>query len=133
MWATERIKRIQCSFQTIQAFYNDTYIYRFKEPVGKSLLNLLWAITISIYLVGGMVGIFSSGYFADKFGRRNALQLSHIFAVLAAIFFGMARPTGLFELIIVGRLIIGFSTGNIFVYFLFLLVILAFRYTNDKF
>jgi MFS family permease len=59
-----------------------------------------------------MVGIFSAGYFADKFGRKGALQFSHIFAVLAAIFFGIARPAGHFELLIVGRLIIGFSTGN---------------------
>lgn len=96
---------------TIQAYYNDTYIYRFKEPIQKSLLNFLWAFTVSIYLAGGMVGIFSAGYFADKFGRRGALQFSHIFAVLAAIFFGIARPTGYFELLILGRFIIGFSTG----------------------
>ena len=65
-----------------------------------------------------MVGIFSAGYFADKFGRRGAIQFSHIFAILAAIFFGIARPAGHFELIIVGRLIIGFSTGALSFYIL---------------
>ena len=88
-------------------------MYRFKEPIDESFLNLLWAVTISIYLAGGMVGIFSAGYFADKFGRRNGLQISHIVAVLAAVFFGAARPTRLFELIIVGRFIIGLSAGTI--------------------
>lgn len=58
-----------------------------------------------------MIGVFTAGYFADKFGRRGAIQFSHIFAVFSAIFFGAGKPAGLFELIVVGRLIIGLSTG----------------------
>ena len=63
------------------------------------------------------MGIFTAGFFADKFGRKGALQFSHIFAVIAAIFFGIARPAARFELVIVGRLIIGFSTGNLYFFY----------------
>lgn len=59
-----------------------------------------------------MVGIFSAGYFADKFGRRGALQFCHVFAIFAAIFFGIARPSCCFEFVIVGRLVVGFSAGK---------------------
>lgn len=97
--------------QTIQDFYNKTFTERYNKLISTSLLNFLWAFTVSVYLAGGMVGIFLAGYFANRFGRRGALQFSHIFAVLAAVFFGISRPLKVYELLIVGRFIIGFSAG----------------------
>lgn len=34
-----------------------------------SQINVLWSITVSIFAVGGMIGGFSAGFFANRYGR----------------------------------------------------------------
>ncbi|XP_046863615.1 solute carrier family 2, facilitated glucose transporter member 1-like [Xenia sp. Carnegie-2017] len=97
--------------EIFRSFYNETYTERFNKKMSDSLLNFLWAFTVSIYLAGGMIGIFSAGYLANRFGRRGAIQLSHILAFAAALFFGIAKPSKRFEMIIVARFLIGLSSG----------------------
>ena len=35
----------------------------------ESTLTVLWSLTTTLWVVGGMVGAFTSGFIADKFGR----------------------------------------------------------------
>ncbi|XP_056408261.1 solute carrier family 2, facilitated glucose transporter member 9-like isoform X2 [Hyla sarda] len=42
---------------------------------------------------------------------KQALLVNNVFAILAALFLGTAQPAGLFELLIVGRFLIGINAG----------------------
>lgn len=48
---------------------------------------------------------------AEKFGRKGGLLLNNILVVIAVIFEGIAKPTGSYEMIIVGRFLLGINAG----------------------
>ena len=50
-------------------FINGSYVKHFKDTPTEQILNIMWATTVSIYLVGGFIGAFSAGWLAEKFGR----------------------------------------------------------------
>lgn len=52
-----------------------------------------------------------SGIIADKFGRKGGLLLNNVLVVLAAISEGAAKSAGSYELIILGRFLIGINSG----------------------
>lgn len=53
----------------IKDFFNETYFDRYDEVMSDSLLTMLWAMTVALFCVGGMMGGVSAAYFAGKFGR----------------------------------------------------------------
>jgi len=46
-------------------WYKDTY----NLEISASELTFLWAVTVSIYIFGGMISAAIAGALADKFGR----------------------------------------------------------------
>ncbi|XP_055883823.1 solute carrier family 2, facilitated glucose transporter member 1-like [Biomphalaria glabrata] len=56
------------SNQVIKDFFNETYFDRYDEVMSDSLLTMLWAMTVALFCVGGMMGGVSAAYFAGKFG-----------------------------------------------------------------
>lgn len=72
---------------------------------------MMWSITVSIFAIGGMIGGLLSGYLADKIGRKGALLINNIFAFVAAAFMTLSKFAGVYYMVIIGRLIIGFSCG----------------------
>ncbi|CAD5118269.1 DgyrCDS6987 [Dimorphilus gyrociliatus] len=74
-------------------------------------LTILWSVTVSIYLVGGTIGAFTPGLIVDRLGRKKSLILLNVFSLIAAIFFGFCKKANSYEMLIIGRLLIGFSCG----------------------
>ncbi|PIK61035.1 putative solute carrier family 2, facilitated glucose transporter member 1 [Apostichopus japonicus] len=60
---------------------------------------------------GGVIGSLSAGAIADKFGRKRALLLNNVLAVLAAILMGFSKLANSYEMLIIGRLVIGVNCG----------------------
>ncbi|OXU29584.1 hypothetical protein TSAR_009068 [Trichomalopsis sarcophagae] len=79
--------------------------------VMKGEVTITWAITVAIFCVGGMIGGALVGWAADRFGRKGSLLLNNIFVVAAVFFEALAKPMSSFELIILGRFIIGINAG----------------------
>lgn len=42
---------------------------RYGEPIEKGTCTFVWSLAVAIFSVGGMVGSFSVGVMANKFGR----------------------------------------------------------------
>ena len=76
-----------------------------------SQVTFIWAIIVSIFCLGGMIGGSLVGFVADKFGRKGGLLLNNILVVLAVIFEGAAKPTLSYEMIYIGRFLIGVNAG----------------------
>ncbi|KAF7643973.1 hypothetical protein LDENG_00230340, partial [Lucifuga dentata] len=95
----------------IESFYNATWSSRFSEPISASTLTALWSLSVAIFSVGGMLGSFSVGLFVNRFGRRNSMLMANVLAFIAAVFMGFSKLAASWEMLIVGRFIVGVYSG----------------------
>ncbi|XP_064025005.1 solute carrier family 2, facilitated glucose transporter member 11-like isoform X2 [Pogoniulus pusillus] len=102
---------INAPTQHIHMFLNETWTSRYHEALNPSLLTFLWSVIASIFSLGGLCGALMGGSMAIWLGRKGALLMNNIIAILASILMGISFPTGLFELLIAGRFLIGINSG----------------------
>jgi len=96
--------------KVITAFYNQTYIDRYGKE-DKSMVEFLWSFTVAIFAVGGMVGGLAGGWWADKFGRKMGMLYNTAIGIVAGLLMGLSKPTKSFEILIIGRFIVGINCG----------------------
>ncbi|XP_056388334.1 solute carrier family 2, facilitated glucose transporter member 3-like isoform X2 [Hyla sarda] len=96
----------------MKAFYNETYIHRYGTPMSSSMLTSLWSLSVAIFSVGGMFGSLSVGLLANRFGRRNAMLLTNVAALVGGALMALAKVAWSFEMVIIGRFIIGLYSGT---------------------
>uniref|UniRef100_A0A8C9YI23 Solute carrier family 2, facilitated glucose transporter member 5 n=1 Tax=Sander lucioperca TaxID=283035 RepID=A0A8C9YI23_SANLU len=95
----------------IKAFYNTTWIERYGEPLAAETATLLWSVTVSIFAIGGLLGALAVSIILKVLGRKGTLLLNNIFAVIAALLLTLGERAKSFEMLIIGRLIIGVNSG----------------------
>ncbi|XP_073323909.1 solute carrier family 2, facilitated glucose transporter member 9 isoform X2 [Pagrus major] len=95
----------------IKAFYNKTWVERYGEPIAAETATLLWSITVSIFAIGGLLGALSVSFIIRVLGRKGTLLLNNGFAVIAALLLALGETAKSFEMLIVGRFIIGVDSG----------------------
>ena len=89
---------------------NRTAFENTKKQVETSA-TLLWTITTALFVVGGMVGAFTSKYVCDFFGRKKGIIFHHIFTVSGAVLVLIAPYLNSPECMIVSRFIYGIQGG----------------------
>lgn len=95
----------------IKQFINDTYMDRYAENIEESKLVLIFSLAVNAFVIGGMIGGLSGGWLANKVGRKNGLLYSQVLSITGAILSGCSKPAEAYEMIIVGRLLIGIACG----------------------
>lgn len=55
--------------QNIENFMKDVYKNRYGEDITDDSVKKLYSIAVSIFAIGGMLGGFSGGIIANRFGR----------------------------------------------------------------
>nr|XP_025713090.1 solute carrier family 2, facilitated glucose transporter member 11 isoform X3 [Callorhinus ursinus] len=96
----------------IQEFINETWWVRTGQPLPDHLVLLVWSLIVSLYPLGGLFGALLAGPLAVMLGRKKSLLVNNIFVVAAATLFGFSRRAGSFEMIVLGRLLMGVSAGS---------------------
>jgi SP family facilitated glucose transporter-like MFS transporter 1 len=99
-------------FQEIENFMRKAWEDRNLEPMDDNQLENLYSVFVSIFAIGGMLGGFSGGIFANKFGRKGGLLLNNLLGIGGGIILGVTKSTNLYELLILGRFIIGVNCGK---------------------
>ncbi|KAJ8016366.1 hypothetical protein DPEC_G00006460 [Dallia pectoralis] len=95
----------------IEAFLNETWSQRYSEPIQDATLTTLWSVAVAIFSVGGIFGSFSVGLFVNRLGRRNSMFIANVLAFIAAGFMGFSKMASSWELLIIGRFIVGLYSG----------------------
>nr|XP_051693053.1 solute carrier family 2, facilitated glucose transporter member 11 isoform X4 [Oryctolagus cuniculus] len=95
----------------IQEFTNETWQVRTGEPLPDRLILLVWSLIVSLYPLGGLLGALLAGHLAVMLGRKRSLLVNDLCVVAAAVLFGFSRRAGSFEMIMLGRLLVGVSAG----------------------
>uniref|UniRef100_A0A8C2RHF1 Major facilitator superfamily (MFS) profile domain-containing protein n=1 Tax=Capra hircus TaxID=9925 RepID=A0A8C2RHF1_CAPHI len=98
----------------IQEFTNETWQTRTGQPLPDHLVLLVWSLIVSLYPLGGLLGALLAGPLAVTLGRKKSLLVNNVFVLAAAALFalfGFSRRAGSFEMIMLGRLLVGISAG----------------------
>ncbi|XP_069000600.1 solute carrier family 2, facilitated glucose transporter member 9 [Embiotoca jacksoni] len=95
----------------IKAFYNKTWIERYGEPISAETATILWSVTVSIFSIGGLFGALSVSIILKVLGRKRTLLVNNSFAVIAALLLSFGEMSRSFEMLIIGRLIMGVDSG----------------------
>lgn len=74
-------------------------------------VTMIWAVAVSIFCVGGIIGGASTGFVAERFGRKGGLLINNVFVILATLLQGFSKSFSSFEMIILGRFFIGLNSG----------------------
>uniref|UniRef100_UPI003AAC8393 solute carrier family 2, facilitated glucose transporter member 1-like n=1 Tax=Centroberyx gerrardi TaxID=166262 RepID=UPI003AAC8393 len=97
--------------QKLRSFFNDTWMERYGEPISPGVCTIVWSFAVAIFSVGGMVGSFSVGVMANRFGRRRSMFLVNVLAVIGGLLMGFSTICSSYEMVIAGRLVIGLFCG----------------------
>ncbi|XP_063242978.1 solute carrier family 2, facilitated glucose transporter member 1-like [Bacillus rossius redtenbacheri] len=82
-----------------------------QADVPATTITFIWSGIVAIYCVGGMMGAVSTKFVAETFGRKGGLLFSNVLVVIAALLLGFAKPVKVFEMLLIGRLVIGIYCG----------------------
>lgn len=84
------------------------------EP-GKMLekwqVEILWSVTVALFVFFGMVGAFSSAKVADYFGRKKGMIIITFIMFIAAILGGITRLIKAPEVLMLSRVFVGLHSG----------------------
>ncbi|XP_030635415.1 solute carrier family 2, facilitated glucose transporter member 4-like [Chanos chanos] len=95
----------------IEQDYNSTWIHRYSEPIPERTLTSLWSLSVAIFSIGGMLSSFCVGFVSEWLGRRKAMLINNLLAFIGGGLMGMAKLCRSFEMMIMGRFIIGAYCG----------------------
>lgn len=95
----------------IEADYNATWIHRHGEPIPTGTLTSLWSLSVAIFSIGGMLSSFCVGFVSEWLGRRKAMLINNLFAFIGGSLMGLSKLCRSFEMMILGRFVIGAFCG----------------------
>ncbi|XP_065164046.1 solute carrier family 2, facilitated glucose transporter member 1-like isoform X2 [Atheta coriaria] len=95
----------------IEEWISTTIANRTGEMPPQSQITIIWSIAVSIFCIGGMIGGVLTGFVADTFGRKGGLLVNNVLVIITSILEGAARSAASYEMIILGRFIIGINSG----------------------
>jgi MFS family permease len=95
----------------IERFIGQVYRERNNEEIDPGQTKIIFSVTASAFVVGGMIGGLSGGWLANKVGRKYGLLYTQAFSLVGALFSGCSVPATSYEMLIIGRLLIGIACG----------------------
>ena len=75
------------------------------------MTSTIFSLAVSAFLVGGMIGGLTGGPLANKVGRKQGIFLTQFLSIFGAILSGISKPASTYEVLIIGRFLIGIACG----------------------
>uniref|UniRef100_A0A3B5ANJ1 Solute carrier family 2 member 3b n=1 Tax=Stegastes partitus TaxID=144197 RepID=A0A3B5ANJ1_9TELE len=97
--------------QKLRGFFQNVSLERYGEAFSSGTNTMVWSFAVAIFSVGGMIGSFSVGTVVNMFGRRKSMLLSNVLALVGGGLMGLSTLSRSFEMVIIGRLVIGVFCG----------------------
>ncbi|XP_055065790.2 solute carrier family 2, facilitated glucose transporter member 3 isoform X2 [Misgurnus anguillicaudatus] len=97
--------------EKVKNFFKNVTLARTGKPMHPSTVTTVWSIAVSIFSVGGMIGSVCVGALVNKLGRRRSMLLCNILAVIGGGLMGLSNKCNSYEILILGRLVIGVFCG----------------------
>ncbi|XP_049824200.1 solute carrier family 2, facilitated glucose transporter member 1-like isoform X2 [Aethina tumida] len=97
----------------IKTFCNESIHSKYNVDLSVGALDFLWSSIVSIFLVGAAIGSLGGSVLADKTGRKGSLIISSVLGAIGGLLFVISKSVNSVETIILGRLLVGLSSGLI--------------------
>lgn len=108
----KNITVLEPKIQEKSASLNTTRIRLDEEAAKNEEYNkFLWTVTTALFVVGGMVGAFTSKYVADFFGRKKGILFHHVFTLIGSVLVFVAPLINRPECVIISRFVFGVQGG----------------------
>ena len=104
-------KLSNCTLQAMSNFINETYIERHGVEIAESSLTLIWSVIVALYCFGGIFGGLLTSVVSDRLGRKGGLLWNNVLVLLGGGLEALSKPSGSYEMICVGRFILGINSG----------------------
>ncbi|XP_029906572.1 solute carrier family 2, facilitated glucose transporter member 11-like [Myripristis murdjan] len=95
----------------VQKFVNQTWMERYGVPASDSNIQLIWSFIVAVLSLGAWAGAIHAGTLPVTYGRKKALLINNVVAVVAALLMLFSRMAKSFEMILLGRLLYGYNMG----------------------
>lgn len=96
----------------IEDFVRRSFLRRYDYELSPPVFLTLWGFFVCLWDIGGMLGAVLTAYLDEKFGRKDTLfvfcNLVHLVGCVLTL---LAKPIDSIELLFLGRLIFGVSSG----------------------
>ena len=92
-------------------FCNSSYQQHYGSYLDETTSDIIFTVITSAFIVGGMLGATLGGLVADSLGRKKGLILSQVMGVVGGLTMAVSRPTMAWEVLLVGRLVVGLTAG----------------------
>jgi SP family facilitated glucose transporter-like MFS transporter 1 len=97
----------------IENFMKEAWEERNGEPLNSKQVESFYSLFVAIFAIGGMLGGFSGGIVANRFGRKGGLLLNNLLGIGGGVLMGITKSTYIYELLILGRFVIGINCGTL--------------------
>jgi len=77
----------------------------------QSMETLIWTFTTSLFVVGGMIGAFSSKYVLEYFGRKKGIIFHYVFTISGSILVLIAPAINFPSCVLISRFFFGVQGG----------------------
>ena len=74
-------------------------------------LNTIWALTGAAVPSGAFISLWSTSFWLNRFGSKQTLLYNNCIGFVGAVLTGMCVMSHSYEMLIVGRLVLGFNIG----------------------
>uniref|UniRef100_A0A3B4E5E8 Major facilitator superfamily (MFS) profile domain-containing protein n=1 Tax=Pygocentrus nattereri TaxID=42514 RepID=A0A3B4E5E8_PYGNA len=102
---------INAPYKKVQAFFKNASLERSGKAMDDCTVTNLWSFAVSIFSAGGMIGALCVGALVNKFGRCKSMILCNILALIGGALMGLSSAARSYEMVILGRLVIGVFCG----------------------
>ncbi|KAL6489526.1 hypothetical protein MHYP_G00032670 [Metynnis hypsauchen] len=102
---------VNAPYKKVQTFFKNVSLERSGQAMEDCTVTNLWSFAVSIFSAGGMIGALCVGALVNKFGRRKSMMLCNILALIAGALMGLSSACRSYEMMILGRLVIGVFCG----------------------
>ncbi len=96
----------------IEPFIRSSYLHHYGTALDRTALGIVWGTMAAMTPIGAVFGSLSMDCLSRMLGKKRAgLLLNCFIALIGALISGLAKPLDSFELLFLGRLLMGFCLG----------------------
>lgn len=91
--------------------YSDKDYLKYLPESEKNTLTFIWSLVGGFFPLGAMFGGLSTGFVADRFGRKGGMLINNLLTFVAGFLMFISKKADSYHILLLGRFLIGVNCG----------------------